>query len=391
MKSNFRMPAAIAAAALALCLVASACGGSSSNYSADTTYNGNKSSFSPSSSAAYGSATMEYDKSYAAEDSGLSANIAGSSNDTSIQSSERKTIKHADMQLETKEFDQTISEFKALVESSGGYIESESQNGASMSYNGDYYERYASINARIPADKLDEVMSAVNGMCNITSQSSSMEDITDTYYDSEAHLSALKLQEERLLDILSKADKLEDVITLEQALSDVRYEIESLTASLRRMDSQVAYSYLNVGISEVVEYQDIKIQPASFGEKLAEAGRNSMSKLTETLQGMLLFIVENGPVIIVWVIVIAAVVLIVRRIVKSVRRRHPRAPRADKYKAAGGYVGQPQPSEPRQTADAPVDAPADAAVDAPADASADAPEDKTGSPAEDAKGGYRPE
>ena len=54
-----------------------------------------------------------------------------------------------------------------------------------------------------------------------------MDDITDSYFDAQARLDSLRQQEASLLEILSKAEKLEDVVQLQTALSDVRYQIES--------------------------------------------------------------------------------------------------------------------------------------------------------------------
>ena len=59
------------------------------------------------------------------------------------------------------------------------------------------------------------------------------------YTDYEARLSSLNTQEERLLDMLSKSEDVETLIALEQRLSDVRYEIESIERSLRNYDMQI--------------------------------------------------------------------------------------------------------------------------------------------------------
>ncbi|MFR9255720.1 MAG: DUF4349 domain-containing protein [Merdibacter sp.] len=82
---------------------------------------------------------------------------------------QRKIIRHANMTLETKAFDEALREIESLVTGSGGYIESQSIDGQSLSYRGDYYERSASIMARIPAEKLDEVASQVGTLCNVVS------------------------------------------------------------------------------------------------------------------------------------------------------------------------------------------------------------------------------
>ncbi len=242
----------------------------------------------------------------------------------------RKIIKHSNLSLETLEFDQSLQQISALIEEKGGYIESQSIDSYGNSYHrsGEYVqERSASIQARIPSEKLDQTISEV-------------EDISDQYFDSEARLSTLRLQEERLLEILSKADKLEDVITLEQALSNVRYEIERLTASLKRMDNQVTYSYLNLDLREVVKYNETVSAPRTFGEKLAASFRRGGQNLVDSTQGVILFAAECGPMLLLWAAVCGLIVLIA---VRTARRSGKR--RAGKTAPPPLYPSKPEETE----------------------------------------------
>ena len=243
---------------------------------------------------------------------------------------DRKIVKHSSMELETKDFENAISQIISTVNQNGGYIESQSVNGKSMRYDDKYYERFADISARVPAENLDLVINSIGGICNVTSRWESIEDITDTYFDADAHLATLKLQEERLLEILSKAEKLEDVITLEQALSNVRYEIEALTARLRRMDSQVAYSYLNISLREVVEYQSVTPAPKTFADRVSDAFVRSADNLRDFCEGIVIFAIEDLPLLIIWLILWGIVLFIAikvivwfRKIVKSNPNRKP--------------------------------------------------------------------
>lgn len=234
--------------------------------------------------------------------------------DVTVMNPDRKIIKHSHLALETKEFDAALGQLLAAIAEQGGYIEGQSTNGQSLSHRGAYYERSASIQARIPADKLDAVTAAVGDICNVTSKSENIDDITDSYFDSQARLKSLQLQEERLLEILSKADRLEDVISLERALSDVRYQIESLTASIRRMDSQVDYSYLNLELREVVEYQSVSSAPKTLGEKMAASFKRSGEKLTWFFEAVLLFLIEDLPLIVIWLAIFGVLAFIAFKI-----------------------------------------------------------------------------
>ncbi|WMJ83028.1 DUF4349 domain-containing protein [Oscillospiraceae bacterium LTW-04] len=239
--------------------------------------------------------------------------------DIEVMTPDRKIVKHSHLSLESKEFDTAFEQILTVITEQGGYIENQSINGQSLTHRGSYYERSASIQARIPADKLDSVTTAVGGICNVTSKSENIDDITDRYFDTQAHLNSLKLQEERLLDILSKADKLEDVISLERALSDVRYQIESLTATMRRMDSQVAYSYLNLDLREVVEYQPVESAPKTLGDKISASFKRSGEKLAWFFEALLLFVIEDLPLIVICLAVLGSFIFISFRTSRRVK------------------------------------------------------------------------
>lgn len=61
----------------------------------------------------------------------------------------------------------------------------------------------------------------------MTYDSKTTEDVTLEYVDTESHLKALKTEEETLLALLEKAEKLSDVFEIQEELTNVRYQIES--------------------------------------------------------------------------------------------------------------------------------------------------------------------
>lgn len=342
--------AAVTAIALAMTLCLLGCGGSSGGGNSYFGMTNGAAAAAPqmSSSAAPVPAPespMEpamYDQIFSASESDASAEeVAFQMPDS------RKIIRRASMDLETREFDSALRSIQQAVANAGGYIESQSQNGYSYGSRSRYQERYANISARVPSAKLDEVIQSVGGVCNVLSQSEHIDDITDSYYDVEARLKTLRIQEERLLEILSKAEKLEDIITLEGALSDVRYQIENLTASLRRMDSQVTYSFLDMSIQEVVEYQTVQEKPRTFGQRIGDAFSDGVGDMVDGLQDFAIWLARVGPSLVVWLIILAAIILIIRACVKAAARRRealglpPKTPAAT-YTTAPAASQQPR-------------------------------------------------
>lgn len=230
---------------------------------------------------------------------------------------ERKIIRNADFSMETLHYDETVREIEALAEQAGGYVENSQTTGAGAL--DDYYRaRWASFTIRVPADGLNDFADALAQHGSITSSNFYTEEVTEYYYDVEAHLKSLQLQEERLLEILSKADLLTDVITLESSLADVRYQIESLQGSLRRLDSLIAMSTVTISVQEVYEYTPEQGRPKGLGERIsAEFGR-SIAAIRNAGESALVFVLGNILVIAFWAAVIVLAVVVVRR---RLRRR----------------------------------------------------------------------
>lgn len=232
----------------------------------------------------------------------------------------RKIIKTVRLDLETKEFDKAVGEITAVTAAAGGYVESSYITGKSLSDYGNV-TRSATFVLRVPAAGLDAYVEALSGSFNVLSRQESAEDITDSYYDSKARLDSLLVQEERLLSMLEGADDLEYMLKLEDKLSEVRYQIESLYSTLQRYDKAVEMATVNVSLREVVEYQRITEPPKTFGERLHQSFTESWADFADGAQDFIVWFVYVFPTLLVIAVVIAIVVLIASGISRRRRRR----------------------------------------------------------------------
>ena len=106
-----------------------------------------------------------------------------------------------------------------LVKSCGGYFESKSLSNRSSGY------RYGEFTVRVPAAEYEHFCEQVGSLCHVTYMSSSAENITEEYYDTDSRLKTAQIKLERLQELLSKADNMADIITIESAISDTEYEL----------------------------------------------------------------------------------------------------------------------------------------------------------------------
>ena len=241
-----------------------------------------------------------------------------------VQDFSEKIIYSGHVNLETTDFDAAIAALDRAVREYGGFVQDSSVDGWSRD-NGDgtftVMDRSANYVVRIPCAKFDAFMAMTNGIGNVTSSSRTAENVTSQYTDYEARLSSLNTQEERLLAMLEKSEDLESLITLEQRLSEVRYEIESIERNLRNLDQRLAYSTVTLWLQEVEVYTPTVTVQRTFGEKLSDAFADGWRGFVRGLQGFVLWLAESLPSLVVLAVIAGGVVLVIVRIRKRAKRK----------------------------------------------------------------------
>lgn len=240
---------------------------------------------------------------------------------TEPQTTERKLIKTVDIAAETEEFDTLVPGLQKQVEALGGYIESNQVYEISSYYVDDHLEkqRCANITARVPKEKLDGFLAQIGEQTNVTSRSESVEDVTLQYVDLESHKKALLTEQERLLELLAQAESVEDIIAIEGRLSEVRYQLESMESQLRTYDNRIDYSTVYLSIEEVRKYS--APYDASVGERIAKGFVKSLEDIGFGIRDFAIGFVIDIPYIILWGVIIAAAVLVWRKLRKVWKKR----------------------------------------------------------------------
>lgn len=265
---------------------------------------------------------MEGTEAYVSEDS-MTADTAGGTApaqvvDNSAYFEERKLIKTVNLQVETQEFDAMLASIEEQVENLGGYIESMN------TYNGSRYSdrqssRNSSLTVRIPKQQLSGFVNAISEAGNVINRSENVEDVTLAYVDMESRRNSLKTEQERLQELLEAADSLEDILTIEERLSTVRYQLESMESQLRTYDNKVDFSTVYMNIQEVKELTPVEEETA--WERISNGFMDSLINVRDGLVNFFVWFVVSLPYLAIWAIVIFAIVMIIRRLVRRSRRK----------------------------------------------------------------------
>lgn len=253
--------------------------------------------------AAMGTEEVQYEA-----DMPMNNGTNGTENSAQVQDTSRKLIKTVNMSVETRDFDTLLSLVEEKVQKLGGYIENSSiYNGSS--YNSWKENRNASFIIRIPKDKLDSFVSDVKGVSNVTNCNQSVQDVTLTYVDLDSHKKALVVEQERLLELLDLAESVEDIITIESRLSQVRYEIESMESRLRSYDNQVDYSTVYMDIYEVEELTPVVEE--TTGERITRGFMSSIRNVGEGIKEFFVTFIIRLPYLVEWVIILGVIIWVI--------------------------------------------------------------------------------
>ena len=240
---------------------------------------------------------------YEAEEPGASAY-----NDSKAQSDRpAKKVYTGYMEMQTLDFDKASGDIDALVKELGGYFQQ-----SSVSNRGNSGYRYGSYTIRIPSAQFDTFLQKAGTLCHLVYSSTGTDDVSETYYDTEARLETARIKLERLQALLAKATSMDDIITIESAISETEWDIENLSGTLRRYDALVDYATIDVELSEVYKLSGQDEAVTTFGGRLGQSFVNGLRAVGSALEDFAVWLAYSW----VWLLVIAAVIVVVVRVVR---------------------------------------------------------------------------
>ncbi len=299
--------AGIIGTALSCMFLLSGCGGASKSMAAD-------SAVTESAPAEKYATDDVYLEEAAAEDGGG----AGSQLPEELQSN-RKLIRTVSMQVETEEYDTLYTNINSRITALGGYVEN---SDIGKDGYGEYRRRYARITARIPKDKTDSFLESVAQESNVISKTENIEDVTLQYVDIESHKKALETEEKRLLELMERAENMEDIIAIESRLSEIRYQKESYISQIRTFDNQVDYTTIHLYIDEVQTLTPVE-EPGAW-VRIRTGFVRSAGNVIKGIRNFAIEFVIAIPYLLVLAVIVLVVLLIVRVIAKAGEKKHQR-------------------------------------------------------------------
>ena len=166
----------------------------------------------------------------------------------------RKLVRNATVELETVSFDDALQKITAFANEERGYVATtSSEKQANGKLRGE-------VVVKVLPENLDHFLQKLRGLGELKNQTLGTEDVTKTYFDTDARLKNARVMEQRLIDMLkTKTGKVSDLLQVEKELGRVREEIEKMQGELKYWDSQVQFATVTISLAE----KDME-EPAAF-------------------------------------------------------------------------------------------------------------------------------
>ena len=250
---------------------------------------------------------------------GESADYGGAASGTaSTPLQGQKLIRRAELELETTAFQEAVQGLADLTERLGGYYESSNVGSQGGGY------RWANYTVRVPAEQYQAFLTQAGELCHEVWSRTTQEDVSMAYYDTAGRLKTQQIKLERLQALLARAEEMEDIITVEAAISETEQAIDELSGTLRHYDGLVDYATVEVSLTEVYQLSNVKEAPTSFGSRMASAFANGWRSFTGGLESLAVALAYGWT----WLVVLAVVaVRVLRRRLPGGNKPDDKAPR----------------------------------------------------------------
>ncbi len=224
----------------------------------------------------------------------------------------RKIIRNGSLDLLVNDVGQSIDKIGSIVKGGGGFVEKSTQaNSGGHS---------ASLTVRIPAGRLDQVISQIKGLATtVDRESVEVRDVTREYIDLDARLRTAQAEEAQYLQILKRATTIKDTLEVTEKLSDVRGRIEQMQGEMKFLASQIDMSTLEISLRAEAEAAVAGIHWRPLRQAKI-AVNETVSGMADWVDSVVAFFISL-PLIAVWFLSVVALVVAAIRILRFLWRR----------------------------------------------------------------------
>lgn len=238
------------------------------------------------------------------------------------QAIERKIIRNANLTVEVASPTESQRKILSIAESHQGFVVT-SESTQRTTEDKTKPEVTLNLVIRVPAAQFNQVMEAIRAVgTRVTQEKTTGQDVTEEFIDLEARIKNQKALEAQFIEIMKRAGKVEDALSVQRELAEVRTEIEKLEGRRRFLENQASLSTINVTLQPPTQI----INATGFWYSVRSAFTDGVDVAAAIVLFLIRAIVALLPVL---VLIVLPIALITRFVVRRFGRRHTLARDAD--------------------------------------------------------------
>jgi hypothetical protein len=229
------------------------------------------------------------------------------------ENNERKVMYNASVSLEVDDIGKSIEEVEKNVRELKGYV-------VEVNFTSNNEQDYGSLKLRIPTDSLTAFLDGLEEHSGKVIEKRVVgQDVTEEYVDLTSRLKAKRVVEERLLDLLSKAEKTEDLLRISSDLAIVQEEIEQVMGRMKYLDNKTEFAEVEMNFIDVsILIPDVKgNEELKTSEKIKKTFAASLNSIMGFFSGLAVFLIGYSPILLFLAVVTFLVYWGVRRYYKK--------------------------------------------------------------------------
>ena len=151
-----------------------------------------------------------------------------------------------------------------------------------VSQSGQAEDKSATVTIRVPNERFNDALAQIKAIegAELISAQVSGEDKTEQFIDLDARLKAKQQEESRYLALLARADKIDDILKIDQVLSQVRAQIEQLQGQLNALKTRSSMATISLTVSTAAP----ALKPLETGWQPAKTFQAAVASLVSVLR-----------------------------------------------------------------------------------------------------------
>ncbi|MDQ3800302.1 MAG: DUF4349 domain-containing protein, partial [Acidobacteriota bacterium] len=226
---------------------------------------------------------------------------------------ERKIIRHADLNLEAEQPEESMTKITGVVESKGGFVVDSQQSSSDVKAT---TRDVMTMNVRVPAARFNETLDEIRKTASrVIVETVTGEDVTEEFIDIEARLKTEKALEQQFIEIMKQAKTVQEALNVQRELANVRGEIEKIEGRKRFLQNQASLSTIKIRLQKP---NAVSASSSGFLPELGQAFGRGLDAALGFILGLVTFVVAILPFLL---LVVLPVVLVIRYFLKKRLRR----------------------------------------------------------------------